>query len=159
MISSHTTKGARQKREIPSSIRDKALQSFQKLRKMQEASFDGYVKCISCGKVMHWKEAEGGHYIPRTERATELEPDNVWPQCHFCNSILHGNSLKYRINLVRKIGEDRVRRIENMALAHEGDEDAMESLSMDDKIKVIQKRSKKYYLSRKKEFDDEIRKI
>ena len=58
-------------------LRERALALFQKLRRIEEANEDGYVYCISCGKLMHWKEAQGGHYIPRANRATELEHDNV----------------------------------------------------------------------------------
>lgn len=156
------TKASRSKtaeKKIPQNIRDKALSSFQKLRRMEEANVDGYVECISCGKVMHWKEAQGGHYIPRANRATEMEHDNVWPQCQRCNGFLNGNPIQYRIRLVRKIGEKRVSRIENLAMANKGDDDALASLSTEDKMNAVSLKSKKYYLARKKEFDSRIREI
>ena len=35
----------------------------------------------------------GGHYIPRRHRATELEKDNIFPQCPRCNGFDEGNSI------------------------------------------------------------------
>ena len=146
----------RRKRNIPSDIRDNCLTAFQKLRRIQESNDDGYVRCISCGKVIHWKEAQGGHYIPRSYRATELEPDNVNPQCEHCNLRLNGNTAMYRINLIRKIGTERVERLENMALAEKGNQDAMRSLSLDDQMTVIRKKTRAYYLARRREYMREI---
>ena len=144
------------KKKIPSGIRDSCLSAFQKLRRLKEANDDGYVRCISCGKVIHWKEAQGGHYIPRSYRATELEEDNVNPQCEYCNLKLNGNTAMYRINLIKKIGIERVERLENMALAERGNQDAMEGLSMEDQFKVMRKKNGDYYLSRRKEYMKEI---
>lgn len=146
----------KKKRKIPSSIRESCLTAFQKLRRIEEASDAGYVRCISCGKVMHWKEAQGGHYIPRSYRSTEMEKDNVNPQCSHCNLILNGNTAMYRISLVKKIGEARVERLENMALAEKGNQDAMDKLSLKDQMQVIRKKDKAYYLRRRKEFMKEI---
>ena len=137
------------KKDVPvSKLRDRALALFQKLRRIEEADCNGYVRCMSCGAVMHWKEAQGGHYIPRANRATEMEHDNVWPQCQRCNGFLHGNSTPYRYNLVRKIGEERVSRIEDMAFAYKGCDESMNALSDDDKISVVRTRGKQYYLNR-----------
>lgn len=145
------------KKAIPKDIRQRCLMSFQKLRRIQEANEDGMVRCISCGKVMHWKEAQGGHYIPRGCVATEMEPDNVNPQCPRCNGFLNGNLTFYRMNLVKKIGEDRVKRLEYMYSAYRGSDEAVDMLESQDQIEVIRKKSKAYYLSKKQEFDGEIK--
>ena len=146
-------------------LRNRALELFQKMRRMQCANSDGMVRCISCGKVMHWKEAQGGHYVGRRNRAVELEPDNVWAQCERCNGFLGGNPVAYRRNLVRIIGEQRVNRIESMAMAYEGshiegsENEAMDSLSVEDRMSVIRIRNKTYYLNRIEEYKKEIRRL
>lgn len=145
------------KKPIPKDIRQRCLMSFQKLRRIQEANPDGMVRCISCGKVMHWKEAQGGHYIPRACVPTEMDLDNVHPQCQRCNGFLNGNLILYRNGLVRKIGEDRVRRLELMYSAWKGSDEDFEELSREDQIEVLRKKSKQYYLARKQEFDGEIK--
>ena len=145
------------KRPIPNRIRSTALSSFQKLRRMQEATDEGYVRCISCGKVMHWKEAQGGHYISRVVRATEIEPDNVWPQCPQCNGVRGGNPIAYRYSLARKIGEERVKRLEDMWRAEKGDQEAFESLKPADQRAVLEKRGKVYYAEKNRDFREAIR--
>ena len=153
--SSKTT--SRSKTVSVGKLRERALTLFQKLRRMEEANEDGYVSCISCGKLMHWKEAQGGHYIPRANSDTELEHDNVWPQCQQCNGYLKGNPINYRYRLVRKIGEERVKRIEHLAHAYKGDEESSSLLSDADKISSVRLRGRQYYLERIEEYKDKIR--
>ena len=69
---------------------------------------DSKLACISCGKDND-KQYHAGHYrsvgsCPEL-RFNEL---NVWKQCATCNTYLHGNSISYRINLVKLIGLDSV---------------------------------------------------
>ena len=135
------------KKPIPRNIRQRCLTAMQKLRRLEEANDDGYVRCISCGKVMHWKEAQGGHYIRRTCQATELEKDNIWPQCPQCNCQRNGNPIPYRYNLVRMIGAERVQRLEDMRAAYYGDEAALEKLRPEDRSKVSGTKGKMYYAS------------
>ena len=140
---------------IPSNIRQKALSSFQKLRRVEEANADGMVRCISCGKVMDWRESQGGHYIPRGCTSTELEPDNVNPQCPRCNGPLNGNYICYRMGLVNKIGEERVQRLEKMMECHRAnysDCDAMAELSAEDRASMTQTKGKVYYKAKYDEF-------
>lgn len=145
---------AKKPKPIPKDIRQRCLASFQKLRKLQETNDAGYVSCISCGIRMDLSVAQGGHYIPRGNRATEIEHDNVWPQCQRCNGFLNGNLILYRRNLVKRIGEARVKRLEDMAEAYRGDIEAMASLSEEDRIKVTEKKGKQYYLEKNNEFKE-----
>ena len=133
------------KKPIPKNIRQRCLTAMQKLRRLEEANPDGKVRCISCGRVMDWTEAQGGHYISRTCRATELESDNIWPQCTACNMYKSGNPIAYRYSLARKIGEARVKRLEDMKAASDGDEEAIASLSAEDLAKVNAKKGREYY--------------
>ncbi|MGI6170080.1 MAG: recombination protein NinG [Christensenellales bacterium] len=130
----------RKKKKSLSKVRTEALTAMQLLRRLEESDERGYCYCISCGKRMFYKQAQGGHYIPRRHRSTELEPDNINPQCARCNGFLSGNTILYRDNLVKSIGLERVERLENMFRAEQGDEDAMDKLSLDDQIKVNMKK-------------------
>ena len=133
------------KKQTLSTVRNKALMLMQLLRRLQDATDNGYVYCISCGAILHYSQAQGGHYIPRRHRATELEEDNINPQCARCNGFLSGNQILYRDNLVKTIGVERVERLENMFRAEQGDEEAMDKLSLDDQIKVNTKKTIKDY--------------
>ena len=121
--------------------RQKCLQALQKLRRIQEADDNGYVKCISCphdSQKIHWKSSDGGHYIGRANRAMELEPENIWPQCKHCNGPLEGNHMMYRFNLINRIGIERVERLEKMALARDNP-DLLLELSPEDREIVTHK--------------------
>ena len=69
--------------------------------------------CISCGKPS--KKENAGHYRS-TGAAPELrfEPLNVHLQCEHCNTYLSSNAIDYRINLIKKIGVDKVEWIEGL---------------------------------------------
>jgi hypothetical protein len=88
--------------------RSKALTAFCKLRRLQEANGAGYVRCITCGKLVKWNECDGGHLIHRGIRGTEVEPDNVWPQCIACNRFGNISEMEYARVLADQIGWDRI---------------------------------------------------
>jgi hypothetical protein len=73
---------------------------------------DDKLPCISCGRY-HTGQYHAGHYRT-TKAAPELRfhPENCWKQCSSCNTHLSGNITEYRINLVKKIGADRVEWLE-----------------------------------------------
>jgi hypothetical protein len=87
--------------------------------KLAQANFNKYIRlrdvdnpCISCQRH-HKGKLNAGHY--RTVKAMpELRFNelNVHGQCEPCNSYLSGNITEYRINLVKKIGADKVEWLE-----------------------------------------------
>lgn len=92
-----------------SSDRDNCIQAFCKLRRLQEASSNGYCRCISCGVLVRWDECDGGHWLSRRFRGTEIEADNVWPQCRRCNRTGGGEVHElYSAELERRIGRERM---------------------------------------------------
>lgn len=68
--------------------------------------------CISCQR-MHKGQIHAGHYLS-TGASPELRfnEDNCHSQCAPCNNHLSGNIALYRINLIKKIGLDRVEWLE-----------------------------------------------
>ena len=127
--------------------RDQCLKLVQKICKLLFLKTYGRLWCISCGKPLFMGDStcQGGHLISRQDRATETELDNIWPQCSTCNVLMHGNVIAYRYNLVHLIGEERVRRIENMSMARKGNEEALQALSPADRTKAMMKKSARYY--------------
>lgn len=141
------------------SYREKALADFQKLRRYQCADMNGYVRCISCSKLMTVKEAQGGHLVSRRVRATELESDNIWPQCPRCNGPLSGNVIAYRANLIKLIGKKRVQRIEDLANGSEGDEEAISRLNESDRRAIVLRKPEIEYKELAAQYRAEIRRI
>ena len=67
--------------------------------------------CISCDKGA---AEQGGHYVPQGSSSfLRYNLDNINGQCHQCNYFKSGNVMEYRIRLVKKIGEDKVRWLED----------------------------------------------
>lgn len=139
--------------------RAQCLTLAQRLCKLRFLSEHGRIWCISCGRELYIGDSrcQGGHYISRNDRATETEPDNIWPQCSTCNVLQHGNLPAYRYNLVRLIREERVTRIEDMSMARKGNEDALLRLSEEDIAKSTRKKSAKYYDNLWYELNQEIK--
>lgn len=69
---------------------------------------DKDLPCISCGKH-HQGQNDAGHYRSAGGNP-ELRFDelNIHKQCGPCNRHLSGNLIDYRINLIKRIGQDNV---------------------------------------------------
>ena len=66
--------------------------------------------CISCGS---FKDPQAGHYFPvKTHTALRFNEVNTNRQCSYCNCWQHGNQVMYRIGLIKKVGEDKVKLLE-----------------------------------------------
>lgn len=61
-------------------------------------------------------QMNAGHYKSAGHNgAIRFNEDNVHGQCVRCNMHLHGNEVKYREGLVRKIGVEKVELLESFA--------------------------------------------
>ena len=73
---------------------------------------DRNLPCISCGRF-HLGSYDAGHY--RSIGAApqlRFDEDNCHKQCVPCNQHKSGNAIEFRRNLLRKIGHERVERLE-----------------------------------------------
>lgn len=93
------------KRKI--NLKKKLWGIFSKVIRMRNADENGYVKCISCEKVDHYKNLDCGHYLPKSlGLSIYFEETNVAPQCTHCNRFRHGNQPKYALALIEKYGPE-----------------------------------------------------
>lgn len=91
---------------------------------MTQRAFNDYIRardgntCISCG-ITTAISYHAGHYRT-TAAASQLRfnEDNVHSQCAACNTHHSGNIGPYRINLIAKIGPQRVEELENNNTPH-----------------------------------------
>ena len=77
--------------------------------------------CIMCGS----ERPRGGqwhacHYRSRgAAKQLRFNPDNIWKGCSMCNTRTEGDTgAKFRANLVLRIGEDRVKELDNDNTVH-----------------------------------------
>lgn len=124
-------------------VRDKAKEQKQKEQRKQDrvrweqlktagdyakeaqAAVNRYIRardygkpCICCSQPMNWNvrggSVDASHYRSRGA-ASHLRFNllNIWAGCVKCNRFLSGNVVEYRINLINRIGLDRVEQLEN----------------------------------------------
>jgi len=98
------------KLETPSQTRNKLQKVFNHWVRLRDKKDN----CISCGKKA--KNYHAGH-LYSVGRFPELRfnPDNCHKQCEHCNVFLHGNGNKYRINLEKKIGKEKLIKLDQKA--------------------------------------------
>jgi hypothetical protein len=116
-------KAARAKRDERKSLREameKAKTRGEHLRELQ-AAFNAWVRlrdaglpCISCNRPASWRgQWDAGHYLSRgSSPALRFDPANVHKQCLPCNRHQSGFLVAYRMNLIKKIGQAEVDRLE-----------------------------------------------
>ena len=77
---------------------------------------DKDLRCISCGHDLYTNAYHAGHY-KKSEiyRGVIFNECNVNAQCIKCNLFQNGNEANYRTGLVRKIGEQKVKDLEDLA--------------------------------------------
>lgn len=100
------TKSKPKPRSKPNLVR-KLDRIFSLYIRLRDAMPNGYVRCISCGKIKAFDEVDCGHYHSRIHMATRFDEDNCNAECRYCNRMSADHLDKYAINLVKKIGKNR----------------------------------------------------
>lgn len=72
----------------------------------------GLVQCYTCPNKKPVKQMQNGHYVSRSVRTTRWERTNCRPQCYGCNVMHGGQPITFRENLVKELGEDWVKELE-----------------------------------------------
>jgi len=90
----------------------RADQLFSIKVRQNNASLDGTQICYTCGHKAHWKKLHAGHFLSRYYKSARWDEDNVKPQCFICNIYKKGDAVKFRQNLIKEIGEKRVKAVE-----------------------------------------------
>jgi hypothetical protein len=90
------------------SLKDKLDKVFSLYIRYRDAMPNGYFRCISCGQIKPFEQADCGHYINRQHMATRFDEMNCNAQCRKCNRFDEGNIQGYRKGLIDKYGEQRV---------------------------------------------------
>lgn len=85
---------------------------FSEFIRRRDSDSQGLIRCISCGKIVHWKESDCGHYVNRKHMATRYDEENCNAQCRSCNRFDEGNIMGYRRGLIEKIGEKKTDMLE-----------------------------------------------
>ena len=69
--------------------------------------------CISCEHIGK-RQIHAGHYRPMgNNQQLRFYTLNIFAQCSICNNYLSGNLANYRLNLIKKLGLEKVELIES----------------------------------------------
>lgn len=92
---------------------------IQKYVRLRDSDEKWYWNCIVTGQRLHYKKANGWHYISASYKKTALNPDNIHLQSPGSNKAMSMwdktadyHLRLYRENLIKKIGLDRVLKLE-----------------------------------------------
>lgn len=92
---------------------DKAMSTYIRLKYADHA---GMVTCVSCGKVLPWKESDCGHFIPRSRGASiRYVEENCHPECQGCNRFSHSHLIGYTLFMVDTYGREKIEELEQEA--------------------------------------------
>ena len=80
---------------------------FSEYIRLRDTMPSGMFKCISCGKIKPYSQADCGHYHSRTHMSTRYDEENCNAECRACNRFCADHLVGYRNNLIAKIGENR----------------------------------------------------
>lgn len=83
-------------------IKHTADRIFSLWIRLKAADYRGYVTCVTCGKVDHYKDVDAGHYASRTHMNTRFDEQNVHVQCKRCNKWLNGNLSAYAAFMISR---------------------------------------------------------
>lgn len=100
-----------------SDVQKYSKKSLQALIKLATEHFNAYIRkrdqgnrCISCGSI---KANQAGHYYSAGHYPElRFNEDNCHLQCTQCNMYLSGNLIEYRKGLTRKIGTERIEKLD-----------------------------------------------
>lgn len=80
---------------------------FSKYIRLRDCMPNGYFRCISCGQMKPFEQADAGHYFSRTHLSTRFDETNVNAECKYCNRFKADHLVGYRRNLIAKVGQQR----------------------------------------------------
>lgn len=93
------------RKSLPSLIKrlDKEFSLYIRMRDSRPYGFTAF-KCISCGRIKPFDQADCGHYYSRTKMSTRFDEENCHAECRWCNRFSADHLDYYRENLIKKIG-------------------------------------------------------
>ena len=106
--------GNKGKEKTQAQLKKELDQIFSIFIRQKYSDGNGMVACYTCGKVMHWKQIQNGHFISRSYLATRFHEDNCRPQCIGDNIFGNGKPLDFEEHLKRDLGDEYVENLKKL---------------------------------------------
>jgi hypothetical protein len=94
-----------------SALETKLDRVFSEYIRLKDADEGGTVACVTCGKLLFWRDAHCGHFIKRQHRSTRWEPTNCAPQGAECNTFRGGCQDEFAAYIVKRYGLSEFNRL------------------------------------------------
>jgi len=73
-----------------------------------------YAYCVTCGETYHFKQLQGGHFLPGRHNSVLFDERNCHAQCHGCNMFKQGNTVKYFRFMQKEYGDKIIEELERL---------------------------------------------
>jgi len=93
------------KRESISSLTKELDRVFSLFIRMRDSNSEGMGRCITCDKILHYKEGHNGHFRSRKYMSTRWSPTNCNLQCPTCNLYNNGEEFIHGLKIDEKFGQ------------------------------------------------------
>lgn len=81
---------------------------FSEYIRIRDADENGYIRCATSGRMVHWKEADAGHFISRRHLSTKFDERNVHAQSRHDNRFQSGKQYEFGLFIDKKYGKGTV---------------------------------------------------
>lgn len=88
---------------------------FSEYIRRKHADENELIRCITCGKWVHWKSSDCGHGISREELSTKFHEQNNHPQCRQCNRYKGGRQFEYMMRVDEVYGAGTAEKLRIMS--------------------------------------------
>ena len=104
-----------------STLARKAWKLMSLRSRLKDADSLGFVACITCGQVKHYKEMHAGHFFHASkQRPVTYDDRNIHAQCPGCNKYKGGARDDYAVAIVKRYGPHTLQELHE--LKHQGKE-------------------------------------
>ena len=69
---------------------------FSEFIRLRDTNEEGFGKCFTCPRIIHWTKGDAGHGIGRQHKATKFNEINNNLQCKHCNAFEGGKREVYK---------------------------------------------------------------
>lgn len=95
-------------------LKKEAWIAFSGYIRRRTADWRGFVACVTCGVVKHWKEMQAGHFIPGRHNSILFDKRGCHVQCYRCNVPMKGNPRAYDAFMRKTYGVKVIKELEKL---------------------------------------------